>query len=932
MSVRTDRVDLILTINNAKSAKTLQDMERSARDLRRALAKMDVDDDGFKKAAKEATALDARIKSVKQSMVAARNDSSSFGATFLKISAAAAAAFAVVRGFFGALSGSQKMEQLNIAFETFLGNADDAKRVVADLRKFADLTPFEVEPVNNAGRALLAFGFSAEELIPTLTMVGDVASGTGKDFNELALIYGKARAEGLIQNDTLNQLAEAGIPIYQELAKVLGVTEGEIRKLAEKGKIGFTDLQQVFKNLTTDGGRFAGLMERQSKSLEGLFSTLTSAISGRLTSAMNNLLPAIKELTSGFISFLTIPLSETLEKERQSFNGLTVQVLNANVGSKERTSLVNGLIRQYPQYLKGVAAEKATNEQLAPLLDKINKSYIVRIALQKQQEKIQPLLEREANASLDLAEKRTKYNIELAKGAELAGVNLAAITGEQEQIKAVTAALERKVAAQGRNFSFSASEEAIALNRIKSQAALNLAVEQQANASSRVNDAEREKLAVAEELKKTYGDLVDLVQNAGVPGAGTGDDNGNGGGSAAKKAKEEAEAAAGSLAFLRAEISKVQKEIENTPGQSRALEPLIIQLKTAEAALKALEDRIAGLKNPTGDIAPTAAEIAAQLGSGTERITPGATDADRLAILDFNDFVLEEGMLTAEELAAFQLSLSKAKSAEELAELQKGEEDRRKQIKDAAISSASSVAGAVIQIRQNAINEEANAAISALDTEYAAKRKAAEGNQQALDRLNKQYEVKKAAIEKEAAEKRRRTALIEATIAAALAVVKALPNPIAAIAAGVAGAAQLAVIASSKFAGGGYTGPGDRRIGPDETGHLPVGVVHANEWVSPPWMTKHPVWGPHVAALENVRRRGFADGGYTTTPTVSLTPIASSASGSADASLEAFQMLASEFRSFRADINSWQSSLNVSYLSIEQAGSDLSTVRVDSGI
>jgi len=202
------------------------------------------------------------------------------------------------------IGGAAQLEQLTISFETFLGSADKAKKVIADLKAFEVRTPFSADQVNNAGRALLAFGFSSEQLIPILNQVGDIAAGTGKDFNELALIYGKASASGKIQGDELNQLAEAGIPIYTELAKVLGVNTEEIRKLGEQGKIDFADLQQVFTNLTATGSRFGGLMERQSQSLNGLLSTLQSAFQGLLTDLGRSLAPTVKLIVSALLPAL----------------------------------------------------------------------------------------------------------------------------------------------------------------------------------------------------------------------------------------------------------------------------------------------------------------------------------------------------------------------------------------------------------------------------------------------------------------------------------------------------------------------------------------------------------------------------------------------------------------------------------------------------
>jgi tape measure domain-containing protein len=227
------------------------------------------------------------------------------------------------------ISGASDLEQLTISFETFLGSADRAKKVIADLKAFEVKTPFEAEQVNTAGRALLAFGFSTDELIPTLTRLGDVAAGTGKDFNELALIYGKARTQGLVQGEELNQLAEAGIPIYKELSKVLKVNEEDIRKLGEQGKIQFSDLEQVFKNMTGEGGKFSGLMERQSKSLGGLWSTLQSAFEAFLTSVGTALLPALKEILTALtslVNFVGPVLTPVFDVIGKSIHGLTLLV------------------------------------------------------------------------------------------------------------------------------------------------------------------------------------------------------------------------------------------------------------------------------------------------------------------------------------------------------------------------------------------------------------------------------------------------------------------------------------------------------------------------------------------------------------------------------------------------------------------------------
>lgn len=125
------------------------------------------------------------------------------------------------------------------------------------------------------------------------------------------------------------------------------------------------------------------------------------------------------------------------------------------------------------------------------------------------------------------------------------------------------------------------------------------------------------------------------------------------------------------------------------------------------------------------------------------------------------------------------------------------------------------------------------------------------------------------------------------------------------------------------FAGGGFTGRGFGFR--DHTGHRPAGVVHQNEWVAPEWMTQHPTWGKYIQAFEGVRQRGFADGGFATTPTFTSLPPTNS-----DASMALLQ----EYRSFRRDISAWQSSLRVSviYSDIEDAGSTLASIQATAAL
>ena len=195
-----------------------------------------------------------------------------------------------------AINSAVEYEQLSVSLGVLLGDASKVPAVLGEWKKFSDATPFEPEQVNKAGKALLAFGFESEALVPLMTKIGDVAAGTGKDFNELAVIYGKARVAGTLMSEDINQLTEAGIPIMEELAAVLGTSTDKVKKMASEGKITFPLFEQAFGRLTGEGGKFGGMMDKLSTTTGGILSTLKGEFDGFLRTIGEALLPIIKDL------------------------------------------------------------------------------------------------------------------------------------------------------------------------------------------------------------------------------------------------------------------------------------------------------------------------------------------------------------------------------------------------------------------------------------------------------------------------------------------------------------------------------------------------------------------------------------------------------------------------------------------------------------
>lgn len=177
-----------------------------------------------------------------------------------------------------ALVQSAKFENLDIAFETLIGNADKAKKVLNELVQFTATTPFQMDAVANAGRQLLAFGVDANDLTGVLRQLGDLAAGTGKPLEEFSLIFGKIKAKGKVTGEELLQLAEKGIALQTILAKKHGVSQQQIVDAVSKGQVTFDVFKGALDDMTKKGGKFFNLTKEQSKSLGGLFSTLKDAI------------------------------------------------------------------------------------------------------------------------------------------------------------------------------------------------------------------------------------------------------------------------------------------------------------------------------------------------------------------------------------------------------------------------------------------------------------------------------------------------------------------------------------------------------------------------------------------------------------------------------------------------------------------------------
>lgn len=178
-----------------------------------------------------------------------------------------------------AVKAASQMRQYEIAFQTMLKSADEGTRMLQDLQKFAAETPFDVPGVVEAAQQLLAFGFNAKEIIPTLRVLGDTAAGLGKStagVQQIAYALGQIRTSGTLKTQDMNQLTNAGISAWEILAQKAGKSVLEIKEMTEKGMIDSTKAVEVLTQGMTE--RFGGMMEKTAQEVQGLWNNIAESV------------------------------------------------------------------------------------------------------------------------------------------------------------------------------------------------------------------------------------------------------------------------------------------------------------------------------------------------------------------------------------------------------------------------------------------------------------------------------------------------------------------------------------------------------------------------------------------------------------------------------------------------------------------------------
>lgn len=176
------------------------------------------------------------------------------------------------------LKSAADLEQTSRSMQVLTGNTEVANKLFAQLARYANTTPFEFPQIAKAGRTLLGFGITSDQVFRRVQILGDIAAATGADFEHLAVVYGQVNAAGRLMGQDSLQLINNNIPITNILTKKLGISARELRDRIEEGAITADIFNEALEDVTKQGGFAFKGVDVLAQSFNGRMSTLKDTV------------------------------------------------------------------------------------------------------------------------------------------------------------------------------------------------------------------------------------------------------------------------------------------------------------------------------------------------------------------------------------------------------------------------------------------------------------------------------------------------------------------------------------------------------------------------------------------------------------------------------------------------------------------------------
>lgn len=370
-----------------------------------------------------------------------------------------------------------EIERLEISFETLAGKTK-GNALFNEIRQFATSTPMMMKDLAQGAQTMLAFNIEAEKVMPMLRAIGDISMGDAQKFNSLALAFSQMSATGKLMGQDLQQMISAGFNPLSVISEKTGKTIGELKEEMEKGKITVDMVTDAFISATSEGGKFYGMLEKQSHGIEGAISNFQGAV------------------------------DDALNDMGTDIQGTAVDIVNAGTTLVNHydtiLSIVGVLIATYGTYQAALIANAAIERMMASANAEriaLIESEITSIGVKTAQEQL--------SMDADIAAAVAKGNLTEAEGLHLLALKQeAAMRVESLALAAKQAAAEAAAATatrQAAGVRLQAAEANVTAMRMEYEAALAkgevfeiaLAKERLETAQTQINTASQEYQAAA---------------------------------------------------------------------------------------------------------------------------------------------------------------------------------------------------------------------------------------------------------------------------------------------------------------------------------------------------------------------------------------------------------------------------------------------------
>ena len=257
------------------------------------------------------------------------------------------------------------IEQYSTSFEVMTGSAEKATEVTEKLKKIGAETPFEMTDLADTTQLLMNYGFTADDAISKMQMLGDISQGSADKMNRIAMAYGQMSSAGKVSLEDVKQMIEAGFNPLQEISQSTGESMESLYDRISKGTISVDEITASMERSTSAGGKYFQSMDKQSQTVSGQLSTLKDNTSQLLGSLSNNfstalggeILPMLNQMTGGLQeAFNTRGIEGFVSALGPALGNITTQIANQlpqiiQMGTNIITSLLLGIQQNLPQIL-----------------------------------------------------------------------------------------------------------------------------------------------------------------------------------------------------------------------------------------------------------------------------------------------------------------------------------------------------------------------------------------------------------------------------------------------------------------------------------------------------------------------------------------------------------------------------------------------------